>query len=81
MSGATRIRYSTDYAASFKTLCIKHGTTANDVEGWDSLSHIKLVVALEKRYKIHFNFFELQKFKNVGERWDNIVKRLATSEN
>ena len=56
---------------------LKYETTAKDVEGWDSLSHIELVVAVEKHFKIKFNFTELQKFKNVGEMCDNIVAKLA----
>ena len=56
---------------------LRYETTANDVENWDSLSHIKLVVAVEKHFKIRFNFAELQKFKNVGEWCDNILLKLA----
>lgn len=56
---------------------LKYETTANDVNDWDSLNHIELVVAIEKHFKIKFNFAELQKFKNVGEMCDNITKKLA----
>lgn len=60
---------------------LKYETTANDVPDWDSLSHIELVVAVEKHFKIRFNFADLQKFKNVGEMCDNIVLKLSQSEN
>jgi acyl carrier protein len=56
---------------------LKYETTANDVKGWDSLNHIQLVVAVEKHFKIRFNFTELQKFKNVGEMCDNIAAKLV----
>jgi acyl carrier protein len=56
---------------------LKYETKANDVKDWDSLNHIQLVVAIEKRFKIRFNFSELQKFKNVGEMCDNIAVKLA----
>jgi acyl carrier protein len=58
-------------------LVLSPSTTASDVEGWDSLSHIELVVAIEKHFSIRFNFVELQKFKNVGEMVENITRRLA----
>jgi acyl carrier protein len=56
---------------------LKYETTAQDVAEWDSLNHIELVVAVEKYFKIRFNFTDLQKFKNVGEMCDNIVVKLA----
>jgi acyl carrier protein len=52
-------------------------TTAADVEGWDSLAHINLVSAVEKRYKVRFALGELQDLKNVGDMADLIVKKLA----
>lgn len=42
-------------------------TTANDVDGWDSLSHVNLIVTIEARFNIKFSHKELLTFKNVGE--------------
>lgn len=56
---------------------LKRETTAPEVPEWDSLTHVELVVAVEKHFEIRFNFVELQKFKNVGEWCDNIVAKLA----
>ena len=41
--------------------------TANDVDGWDSLSHVNLIVAVETTFNIRFNQKELLTFKNVGD--------------
>jgi acyl carrier protein len=53
------------------------GTTADDIEAWDSLTHMNLVVALELRFKIKFALGELQKLKNVGEMLDLINRKLG----
>ena len=62
-----------------EALQLQRETTANDVPDWDSLNHIELVVAVEKHFKIKFNFAELQKFRNVGDMCDNILGKLAPS--
>ena len=42
-------------------------TTASDVDGWDSLNHVRLMLATEKVFGIHFSAREISKLKNVGE--------------
>lgn len=51
-------------------------TTAADIEDWDSLEHINLVVAVEKKFNIKFSMGEVNKFKNVGEMVDIIMARI-----
>jgi acyl carrier protein len=41
--------------------------TANDVEGWDSLSHVNLIVAIEAKFGIRFSQKELLSFKKVND--------------
>jgi acyl carrier protein len=52
-------------------------TTANDVDGWDSLSHVNVVVAVEARFGIRFTQREALTFRNVGEMVAAIEKRLG----
>jgi len=49
------------------TIQISPEMTANDIEGWDSLSHVNLIVAVETKFNIRFNQKELLTFKNIGD--------------
>ena len=51
-------------------------TSANDIEEWDSLSHIQLIVAVEKTFGIKFTSLEIMKWKNVGEMVDSILEKI-----
>lgn len=57
-------------------ITVNDATTANDIEDWDSLEHINLVVAVEKKFNIKFSMGEVNKFKNVGEMVDIIMTRI-----
>jgi acyl carrier protein len=48
-------------------LVIDDTITAKDVDGWDSLSNIDLVVAVEKAFGINLSVREIKGFKNVGD--------------
>lgn len=41
--------------------------SAKDVEGWDSLTHIRLLLTIEKAFKIKFSTAEIGKLQNVGD--------------
>jgi acyl carrier protein len=49
------------------TLVLAPGLTAQDVEGWDSIAHIRLALTVEKAFGIKFSAGEVGKLKNVGE--------------
>ena len=50
-----------------ESLELHDGLTADQVNGWDSLTHINLIVAIERGFKIRFTTAEVNGLKNVGE--------------
>jgi len=60
-----------------ETIVVSRETTANDIEEWDSLTHINLAVAVEMKFKIKFALGELQSLKNVGDMLDLISKKIG----
>ena len=56
-------------------LVVTDEMVANDVESWDSLVHITLVIALEERFDIRFSTREVMGWKNVGEMIDTLIER------
>jgi acyl carrier protein len=55
---------------------ITRATTADSVPGWDSLSHVRIIVAVEAEYGIRFSALEVLKMKRVGDLQD-LVERKA----
>lgn len=55
---------------------ITRTTTADSVPGWDSLSHVRIIVAVETEYGIRFTAREALKMKQVGDLQD-LVERKA----
>jgi|HubBroStandDraft_3_1064219.scaffolds.fasta_scaffold182587_2 acyl carrier protein len=47
------------------SIALRPDLTANDVEGWDSFSHIRLVLTVEKFFGVKFSASEISKLKNV----------------
>ena len=59
------------------SLTLERSMTADDVEDWDSLTHINLIVAIEKDFKFKFTTAEVAKLANVGDLIDVIARKAA----
>jgi acyl carrier protein len=51
--------------------------SAKDIDEWDSLSHIRLVVSIERSFHLKFSAAEIGHLKNVGEFVDLIEMKAA----
>ena len=75
--GATRLIEIMRDVFEIDDLKYSDSLTADDVEGWDSLSHVRFLIAVEKKFGFRFTSGEIDGFKNVGEVLDVIVQRAA----
>ena len=54
-------------------------TTAADIDGWDSVGHVNLVLALEARLGVKFTISEVESLHNVGEMAGLVEYKLETA--
>lgn len=57
-----------------ESICVTDDTTADDIEDWDSLTHISLLATIEDEFGIRFDMKDVINLKNVGEMADLIEK-------
>jgi len=60
-----------------ETIQIHDAMTARDLEDWDSLTHVNLIVATEKAFDISFTTKEVQSLRNVGEFVQMILRKVS----
>ena len=58
-------------------LTINYATIATDIDAWDSLTHIQLIVGIEKHFRIRFKSDEINNFNNVGEMCDSVLLKMV----
>jgi acyl carrier protein len=61
-------------------LRLARDTTADEVQGWDSVNHINIVVAAEEKFHVKFRTAELDEIRNVGDFVDLIQKKIAKKQ-
>jgi acyl carrier protein len=57
-------------------MVITRDSNASNVSDWDSLTHINLIMSIEKKYKVKFALGELKDMENVGDLLDLLQKKL-----
>jgi len=58
-------------------LVLKQDTTAKDVEGWDSMANVQLMLGVEREFGVHLSAGQMQALHNVGDLVAVIVKGSA----
>lgn len=65
------------------SLILKDEMTADDIIGWDSLGHINLIIAIERRLRVRFATAEISRLKengaNIGSLLDLIARKRRLS--
>lgn len=55
---------------------VTESTSSDDIEEWDSLSHIQLVVAIEKAFNVKISSVEVRSWDNVGDMVDALMDKI-----
>jgi acyl carrier protein len=63
-----------------ESIKLKPELSAKDVDGWDSLTHIRLILTVEKSFKTRFSTSEVGKLSNVGDLVKLIKARTSHKE-
>lgn len=58
-------------------IVLTEATTADDIDEWDSLTHVQLIVAIEKHFKVKFTVSELEQYKDVGAMCKAVVEKTS----
>ena len=74
LSRLTRVFYET---FDDESIILSNEMTAKDVEDWDSINHITLVLAVEKEFGVLLNAAEVGTLENVGQMLDLLVARAS----
>ncbi|MDR3218568.1 MAG: acyl carrier protein [Dysgonamonadaceae bacterium] len=60
-----------------ENIVLSEETVSNDIEGWDSLTHIQIIVAIEQYFKIKFTSKEILSWKNIDEMLNSVYEKKA----
>lgn len=65
------------------TIVLEHGnfelkdeTTANDIDGWESITHMMIITEIEKEFNIKFKLMDLMNMNNIGDLIKTITSEI-----
>jgi acyl carrier protein len=58
-------------------IALRDDMTARDIEGWDSLANIRLILSVEQAFNVRFDVGEIQELRNVGNLVAAITRRVG----
>jgi acyl carrier protein len=61
-------------------LVLTEASSADQVERWDSLAHVNLIMSIERHYQIKFSLGEIKQLRNVGEMMRLITSKTASTK-
>ena len=61
------------------TITLTRATMSDDIPEWDSLAHVRLIVAIEKAFGVRFDVKEINEMPNVGVMTDIVGRKLGAS--
>jgi acyl carrier protein len=80
MNTTDRLKKAFQKAFDNESIHVTPAMTADDIEEWDSFTHINLIIAIEMEFGIKFKQNEIQNFTNVGELIHSIEAKLVATE-
>ena len=58
-------------------IILQEDMTAEDIEDWDSLEYINIIVAVEKRFKVKFSVDDIKNIENVGAMVNLVERKMS----
>ncbi len=60
-----------------KSIVLNEQSDTSSIEAWDSLNHIQVITAVEKRFKVRFDLNDLLNFQNIGDLCRGIQSKIG----
>ncbi len=60
-----------------ESITVNRETTAKDIAGWDSITHLDIITGMEEAFQVEITGFEVMNLNNVGDLLDLLAQKLA----